>query len=610
MRRRKKKADRAVLRRRVIFFGILALAILVLAILAPHLAPNDPLATNSAMMKAAPCAQFPFGTDKLGRCVLSRVLYGARTSVFASLALVAVSFVVGTAAGILCGYVGGVLDEIIMRIADIFLAFPQMVLAIAVAGILGGSLLNAMIALGITGWTLYARLARGTVMSLKEESFIAAARLQGLRSAGVMVKHLLPNVAGPLLVNATTQIGTTMIGIAGLSFLGIGVIPPTPEWGSMISEARSYMQLAPWAVFAPAAAVVITVMVYNLFGDAVRDLMDVQSQSLAHADRPSVPEISEQGEEAVVAVEDHACEVCGPEDGASADAAASDDAVLRVRDLSIRYGTDTAAAPAAEALTFSLAKGEVLAVLGESGSGKSSLLKAIPDPELFGVSTEGSIRLDGEELSALPEAARRRYLGRKITMIFQDPGAAFMPVRSYRKQLREMLKDVGLYDPAAFEERVTDTFARLGLPDGKRILRSCPCEMSGGMNQRIAIAAAMLLEPELLLLDEPTSALDVTSQKAVLDELAQLRELTGTAMILVTHHPGVAMRLADRTAVMYRGHIVECGETEQVLRAPTDPYTRELVRAIPRLDSPAPVGAAASASDPILSDGGERQVPV
>ncbi len=581
MRRRKKKINRAAVRRRVIVFGVLALIILAFAVLAPLLAPNDPLATNAAAMKAAPCAQYPFGTDALGRCVLSRVLYGARMSVFASLILVAVSFVVGTAVGILCGYVGGILDEIIMRIADVFLAFPQMVLAIAVAGILGGSLLNAMLALGITGWTLYARLARGAVMSLKEEPFIAAARLQGHSSIGVMVKHLLPNVAGPLLVNATTQIGTNMIGIAGLSFLGIGVTPPTPEWGSMISEARAYMQLAPWAVFAPAAAVVITVMVYNLFGDAVRDLLDVQSQT-ASAVGETVGEAVQRGVSEVSEAETITeTEVSAPGNEAA------DHTILQVTDLTIRYGADAFTRPAAEGLTFSLKRGEVLAVLGESGSGKSSLLKAILDPELFDVKTSGSIRLDGEELTDLPETAHRQYLGRKLTMIFQDPGAAFMPVRSYRKQLREMLRDVGLYDAASFESRVTETFARLGLPDGARILASSPCEMSGGMNQRIAIAAAMLLEPELLLLDEPTSALDVTTQKAVLEELEQLRNLTGTAMILVTHHPGVAMRLADRTAVMYRGRIVEYGETEEVLRAPKDPYTQQLVRAIPSLETAA-----------------------
>ena len=273
-----KTPSRKSAKRRVIVFLALAAILVLLSIAAPMLAPNDPDQTNSDFMKVAPCEQFPLGTDKLGRCVLSRVLMGARTSIFSSLTLVAVSFIFGTAVGMLCGYYGGALDEIVMRIADILLAFPQMVLAIAVAGILGGSLLNAMIAMGITGWTLYARLARGAVMSMREEPFIAAARLSGCSGTRILLRPILPNIMGSLLVNATTQIGTMMIGIAGLSFLGIGVTPPQAEWGSMINEARAYMQLAPWTVMAPGAAMVITVMVFNYLGDSVRDLMDVSKQ--------------------------------------------------------------------------------------------------------------------------------------------------------------------------------------------------------------------------------------------------------------------------------------------------------------------------------------------
>ncbi|MBQ8083362.1 MAG: ABC transporter permease, partial [Clostridia bacterium] len=155
------------------------------------------------------------------------------------------------------------------------LAFPQMVLAIAVAGVLGGSLLNAMIALGITGWTLYARLARTHTMALKHEPFILAAKMNGSSGPQIMLRHILPNMIGPLTVNAATQIGTNMIGIAGLSFLGLGVVPPKAEWGSMINEARAYVQLAPWSVFVPAVAVIVTVMVFNYLGDAVRDYSDV-----------------------------------------------------------------------------------------------------------------------------------------------------------------------------------------------------------------------------------------------------------------------------------------------------------------------------------------------
>lgn len=265
---------RRALKARVLLFLILALLLMAVSLLAPYLAPNDPNATSSAAMSAAPSAQYPLGTDKLGRCVLSRVLMGARTSIFSAVALVVVSFVIGTALGVLCGYYGGVLDNLVMRLADILLAVPQMVLAIAVAGVLGGGLLNAMLALGVTSWTLYARLARSHTMALKAEPFIAAAKLSGCGDLRILVRHILPNIVGPLVVNAATQLGTTMIGIAGLSFLGLGVVPPNAEWGSMINEARSYIQLAPWAVLAPAGATVLTVMIFNYLGDAVRDLAD------------------------------------------------------------------------------------------------------------------------------------------------------------------------------------------------------------------------------------------------------------------------------------------------------------------------------------------------
>lgn len=261
-------------RRMLILLGIAAL-LCVFALAAPFLTPNDPNLPNASYMNASPCKEFPLGADRYGRCVLSRVMIGARTSIFSAVALVFISFAAGSLLGMLSGWYGGILDTVIMRIADIFLAFPQMVLAIAVAGVLGGSLLNAMIALGITGWTIYARLARVHTMALKNEPFIIAAKMNGSSSLQIMARHILPNMIGPLLVNAATQIGTTMIGIAGLSFLGLGVVPPKAEWGSMINEARAYIQLAPWSVFVPAVAVIVTVMVFNYLGDAVRDYSDV-----------------------------------------------------------------------------------------------------------------------------------------------------------------------------------------------------------------------------------------------------------------------------------------------------------------------------------------------
>lgn len=263
---------------RLIVFLILAGLLVLFGIFAPLLTPNDPDATSSANMNKAPSAEFPLGTDRYGRCICSRVMMGARTSIFSAVALVGITFIFGTALGILAGYCGGFADTIVMRLADVLLAFPQMVLAIAVAGILGGGMFNAMLALGITGWTGYARLARAKVLSLKEEAYVNAARLSGCSAASIMSCTLLPNMLGPLVVNASTQIGSMMIGIAGLSFLGIGVMEPQAEWGSMISGMRAYIQLAPWAVLAPAFATILTVMVFNYLGDCVRDVLDVEAE--------------------------------------------------------------------------------------------------------------------------------------------------------------------------------------------------------------------------------------------------------------------------------------------------------------------------------------------
>ncbi len=265
------------LRRRLFILLALAALLMLIGLFAPLLVPNDPNATNASHMNAAPDAEHIFGTDRYGRCVFSRVIMGARTSIFSAAALVAVTFVLGTALGMAAGWYGGAVDSVIMRIVDIMLAFPQMVLAIAVAGILGGGMINAMLAMGLSGWTLYARLARAQVIAMKKEPFISAARLSGCSDLTIMLHYLLPCMLGTLIVNAATQLGVMMIGIAGLSFLGIGVTEPQAEWGSMINQSRAYMQLAPWATLAPAGAAVVTVMVFNCLGDCLRDYLDVEA---------------------------------------------------------------------------------------------------------------------------------------------------------------------------------------------------------------------------------------------------------------------------------------------------------------------------------------------
>lgn len=281
MKKEKQKLSKAQLKklkmkRKAVIWGVIVTLVLVMSFLAPYFLPQDPLETNALMMRKAPSFQHPFGTDNLGRDVLSRLLAGARTSIFATIMLVIFSFIVGTSVGVVCGYYGGILDDLVMRFTDILLSVPQLVLAIAVAGMLGGSLMNTMIAIGITSWTSYARLARSHAMRIRQLPFINACRLTGTSDAAIIMSHVVPNLVGPMLVNATLEIGSTMLNIAGLSFLGLGVAPPTPEWGAMVSESRSYLQLAPWAVFAPALAILVTVMLFNYFGESVCDLTNAK----------------------------------------------------------------------------------------------------------------------------------------------------------------------------------------------------------------------------------------------------------------------------------------------------------------------------------------------
>lgn len=263
---------------KLIILGLIILALLLISFLAPYFLPNDPYETNMQLAKLKPCREFPFGTDGYGRCVYSRVLIGARTSICSPLILVVSTLLFGIIVGVLSGYYLGVVDILFMRFADILMAFPGIVLAIAVAGIMGGGLFQAMLALAITSWTQYARIARGLVMGLKEELFIQAAKLAGNSDVNIMVRHLIPNIIRPLVVTATLQVSTMMIGLAGLSFLGLGVQIPQAEWGSMISEGKSLLQIAPWVSLAPGCVMLGLIIIFNLFGDCVSDFLDTKKE--------------------------------------------------------------------------------------------------------------------------------------------------------------------------------------------------------------------------------------------------------------------------------------------------------------------------------------------
>jgi len=255
-------------------FTAFAAMVFLIALFAPYLTPYDPDAQDLSQALMAPCQEHMMGTDRFGRDMLSRVIMGTRSSVFSVLALVEAVAASGTAIGVYCGYFGGKADTVVMRFADICLAFPGMVFAIAIAGVMGGGITNAVLALAVISWPKYARLARGQVLSMQNSTYIQAAQMSGSGPWKVILRHILPNILGAIFVTAVLDIGTMMMEIAGLSFLGLGAMPPTAEWGSMMSNGRSMIQTSPWVILAPGCAIFITVMIFNLLGDTIRDYLD------------------------------------------------------------------------------------------------------------------------------------------------------------------------------------------------------------------------------------------------------------------------------------------------------------------------------------------------
>ncbi len=271
---RKQKVVKDYTKPKLIVLSVLVFLLLAAAAFAPKIVPYDPYLQDLGNALQPPDSVHIFGTDRYGRDMLSRVIMGSQTTIYSALLLVIIITVTGTAVGIFCGYHGGRADSVIMRISDVFLAFPGMVFAIAVAGVTGGGILNAVIALACISWPKFARIARSQVMTIKSSPFIAAAKLAGTGTVKMLFKHILPNIAGPIIVTAVLDIGTMIMEIAGLSFLGLGAMPPIAEWGSMMSNGRSMLQTSPWVILAPGCAIFITVMLFNLLGDTVRDVLD------------------------------------------------------------------------------------------------------------------------------------------------------------------------------------------------------------------------------------------------------------------------------------------------------------------------------------------------
>jgi len=252
----------------------IVIGFLIMALLAPVLAPYDPIKVDLANRLKPPSRQFLFGTDQFGRDILSRVLYGARIEVWIIFLVTVISGTIGTAIGIFAGYFGGWIDEVLMRITDIFLAFPRLILAMALSAVLGRGLTNAIIAIALVEWTVIARLARAEAMRVKSQPFVEAAKAVGASDLRILLLHVLPMCVSPILVQLTMRMGTIILTAAGLGFLGLGAQPPTPEWGAIVSDGRSYLINHWWISTFPGLFIALVVLGFNLLGDGIRDILD------------------------------------------------------------------------------------------------------------------------------------------------------------------------------------------------------------------------------------------------------------------------------------------------------------------------------------------------
>ena len=547
------------------FAGIVVL--LLIAILAPSIAPYDPNFASILERHQGMSWRHLMGTDALGRDTFSRILYGTRTAVWSSFVSVALALLVGVPCGLIVGYLGGWVDRLAMRATDILQSVPSLIFAFALLAVLGRGTTQTALAVAIVFSVILMRITRALTLRERELLYVDAARVAGLSRAHILFREILPNVVGPLIVECAIMLGTAILIITMLTFLGLGLDASIVDWGGMLDETRQYQAVYPYAVLPPGLAIIFAVLMFNFAGDGLRDALAGKQRSAASRNRLRAARPAVQA--------------------ASAAEMPSANDLVTVERLQVEFpGEDDAVLEILSNVSFSIRHGETLGLVGESGSGKSmtalALLGLVPKP---GQVTAGSIRFGGRDLKAIPESEMNRIRGSDISIIFQDSIGAFSPVHTIGQQLVEPLKMHKGLSGAEAMKRVIELLDLVGVPNAASRVNDYPHQFSGGMAQRASIAMALSCGPKVLVADEPTTALDVTIQAQVLDLLGDLQKRFNMSVLLITHDLGVVAETCDRVIVMYAGEIVEEGEVVQILTRPRHPYTRALLAATPRNDA-------------------------
>ncbi len=524
-----------------------------------------------------PSRQHWLGPDDQARDVVARLIYGYRISVLFGLTLTIFSSLIGVAAGAVQGYFGGWIDLSFQRFIEIWSGLPTLYLLIILASIVTPSfwwLLGLML---LFSWMALVGVVRAEFLRGRNFDYVRAARALGVGNPRIMSRHLLPNAMVATLTFLPFVTSSAVTTLTALDFLGFGLPPGSPSLGELLKQGKDNLQ-APWLGFTGFFVIALMLSLLVFIGEAVRDAFDPRKIFKA------APEAVAQVERGVAAAD------------ATPVVASTTDALVRVEGLLVRFGAGRAAVDAVRGASFSIKRGETLALVGESGSGKSvtalSILQLLPYP--LASHPSGSIRFRGRELIGADATTLREIRGNRIAMIFQEPMTSLNPLHTIERQVNEtLLLHKGL-DRAAARARTLELLLQVGIEEPERRLNAYPHELSGGQRQRVMIAMALANEPDLLIADEPTTAVDVTIQAQLLALLADLQKRLGMTMLFITHDLGIVRRIADRLCVMRQGQIVETGDTPAVLSRPQHPYTQQLLAAQPK-GAPRPVLSAGTA---------------
>ena len=543
-------------------------AIVIIAALAPILPIPDPDITDLDNRLQKPLTDgHLLGTDQAGRDILSRVIWGTQVSLLVGVSASLVAAFFGSIIGLVAGFVGGRTDNLMMRGIDMLMAFPYILLALAIVAVLGPGLMNALYAIAVINIPFFARNVRGVTVGLARREFVDAARLSGKSPLSLVFTEVLPNVAPIIVITMSTTVGWMILETAGLSFLGLGAQPPRADLGSMLDDGRDVFLVTTHLAIIPGIAIFLIVMSINLLGDGVRDALDPRLRAGAlvrpsrvtaiRRDKNKVPTLTRTGE----------------------------DASLEVKELETGFETNRGIAPAVKGVSLVVEKGECLGLVGESGSGKSvtalSLLGLVPSPP--GIITGGAVGIGGVDVLGLPPGAMSSYRGGRVAYVFQDPLTTLHPLFGIGHQVAEaILAHQSISRDKAFEKAI-DLLEQVRIPDARARAKAYPHELSGGQRQRVGIAMALANDPDIIIADEPTTALDVTVQAEILKLLQNLRTSRGLAVLFITHDFGVVAEICDRVAVMRYGEIVETGRTDTVLRDPQHTYTKRLIACVPKI---------------------------